>query len=191
MTWVCEADERAATLRAHEADAIASLTPEDAMKRRLAVSLLTAAALTLALAAGPARAGSATNDLTVTANVVGSCTIAAATLDFSDYDATTDAIAETDIVVSCTNGTTYSIALEGTNADRSMSGGAGESLNYDLFSDAARTVAWDFSTPVSATATSPGPGPSDYPVPVYGRIPAGQPVSPGVYGDVLTMTVNF
>lgn len=191
MTWVCEADELAATLRAHEADAIASLTPEDAMKRRLAVSLLTAATLALALAAGPARAGSDTADLTVTANVVGSCTIAAATLDFGDYDPAAGAIASTDILVTCTNGTTYSIALEGTNADRSMSGGAGESLNYDLFSDAARTVAWDFSTPVSATATNPAAGPSVYPVPVYGLIPAGQPVSTGVYGDVLTMTVNF
>lgn len=161
------------------------------MKRRLAVSLLTAAALTLALAAGPARAGSDTADLTVTANVVGSCTIAAATLDFGDYDPITDKEASTNIELSCTNGTTYSIDLEGTNADRSMSGGAGESLNYDLFSDAARTVAWDFSTPVSATATNPAAGPSVHPVPVYGRIPANQLVSTGVYGDVLTMTVNF
>jgi spore coat protein U-like protein len=192
MTWVCEADERAATLRAHEADAIASLTPEDAMNRRLAVSLLTAATLALALAAGPARAGSATNDLTVTATVLGSCTIAPATLAFGAYDPAGNKDASAPITVSCTSGTTYWIGLGlGNNGNRTMAGGTAESLAYELYRDVPGGVVWDNAVFPVSTANTVGAGVAPYTTTVHGRITAGQIVSTGAYSDTVTMTVNF
>lgn len=160
------------------------------MTRRLAVSLLTAAVLALAFVAGPARAGSAGGSLTVTATVLGSCTINSPTLAFGDYDPAdvlpTDAFA--DITVTCNEGAAYEIVLAGTNDDRAMTG-AGGTLEFDLFSDAGRTALWDASNPVTGTATLVGF--DDYTHTVYGRIPAGIPAATGAYTGNIAMTVNF
>jgi spore coat protein U-like protein len=161
------------------------------MKRRLAVSVLTAAALAVALAAGPARAGIDTSTLTVTANVVGTCTIDAATLAFGDYDPLLGRDAEGTVTVRCTHGTDYSIGLGGTNADRAMSGPNGDTLNFDLYTDAARIEAWENATTVGGTATIAAGGLTAYTETVYGRIPAGQQVSTGAYNGTVAMTVDF
>jgi spore coat protein U-like protein len=161
------------------------------MKRRLAVSVLTAAALAIALAAGPARAGNDTNTLTVTANVVGTCEIDPATLAFGNYDPLADRDAQGTITVRCTSGTNYSIGLGGTNADRAMSGPNGDTLNFELYTDADRIEAWENATAVSGTATTAAGGLTVYTETVYGRIPAGQQVSTGGYNGTLAMTVNF
>jgi len=161
------------------------------MTRRLAVSLLTAAAFALTLVAGPAQAGSAGNTLTVTANVLGTCTIDSPTLAFGDYDPLLDRDASATITVNCTQGTVYSIALGGTNATRSMSGPNSEVLEFDLYTDVARSTAWENATTVGGTATTIAAGLTAYPHEVYGRIPSGQQVSTGAYNGSVAMTVNF
>lgn len=66
-------------------------------------------------------------------------------------------------------------------------------LNYNLYLDAARTVIWGDAT--SGTQNffiqNPQPNNQDISIPVYGRIPAGQGVSVGNYGNMLTVTINF
>ena len=161
------------------------------MKRRLALSLLTAATLALALAAGPARAGSDTNTLTVQANVLGTCTIDPATLDFGDYDPAAVKDVSANITVNCTYGTSHWIGLDlGTNGDRTMAGGTSEFLTYELYRDALRTETWDDADP-GVTSPAGTPGLAAYTATVYGRIPANQLVSTGAYADSVTMTVNF
>jgi spore coat protein U-like protein len=169
------------------------------MKRLLLLSAV--AVVAFATAVPTARAGSATNTLTVSATVLGICTIDPATLAFPNYDPTaanTDATAT--ITVHCTSGSSYWIGLglggHATGAGaRRMAGGATEFLTYELYRDAGRSTVWDdaipTTTPPTSTASNAAPGYSAYTATVYGRIGGGQAVSTGGYSDTVTMTVNF
>lgn len=81
--------------------------------------------------------------------------------------------------------------LYGSVVTRQMATGA-ERLGYGLFLDAARTVIWG-----DGTGGTEAYGPVDPPawdvvtLPVYGRIPGGQDVPSGVYGDTVVVTINF
>ncbi len=65
-----------------------------------------------------------------------------------------------------------------------------ETLNYNLFTDAARSTIWG-----DATSGTSRYGPikpvSSNTITIYGRIPAGQDVSAGAYTDTVVATLNF
>jgi spore coat protein U-like protein len=166
------------------------------MNRLLRLAPLALAAALLVTAA-PARAQTATNTLTVSATVIGSCTIDPASLTFTNYDPSAGAPLDASgtITVNCTQGTDYWIGLDDGAAfsgTRRMTNGA-EFLGYTLWRDAARTIAWDNADPVGqhSTANTPGPGYAAYNATVFGRIANGQIVPVGAYSDSVTMTVNF
>jgi spore coat protein U-like protein len=74
---------------------------------------------------------------------------------------------------------------------RQMALGA-ERLDYNLYSDAARTVIWGDGTGGSQTVTStPAGATHGATVTIYGRIGAGQWVPPGGYTDTIAVTVFF
>ncbi len=75
-----------------------------------------------------------------------------------------------------------------TYASRVMKSGA-NSLNYNLYINAARTAVWGDGTGGSSTATASPNGTTN--LDIFGRIPAGQDVGVGVYGDNLVATVYF
>lgn len=164
------------------------------MTRLLALSAVTSLVLATGFAATPARAGSAGNFLGVSANVLGACTIDAATLAFGDYDPAAARDGSGTITVRCTQGSNFSVDLgTGSNASgaaRRMAGGVGEYLGYELYSDSGRTTVWS-TAGYSANATTVAAAFSPYTLTVWGRIPAGQTVSTGAYADSVTMTVNF
>lgn len=164
------------------------------MKRILLASTVAVAALAIAFIARPARAGTNTNNLTISANVLGICTIDPAALAFGNYDSTANVDVSTNITVHCTSGSSYWIGLGlGNNASgavRRMVNGGTNFLNYELYRDNNRTQVWDNAVP--GTLSSAGnAGFSAYTTPVYGRIPAGQIQPIGAYGDSVVMTVNF
>lgn len=167
------------------------------MNRLLSLVAVTCTALAIALVASPAQAQTATNTLTVEADVLGVCTIDAATLDFDNYDATAgDLDDSSDITVNCTQGSTFWIGLDlggdPAGTTRQMANGTSR-LQYELYRDAARTQAWDNTDgglgTVAATHTGVGLGAQT--IPVYGTIPGNQLVPAGYYSDSVTMTVNF
>ena len=67
-----------------------------------------------------------------------------------------------------------------------MSGGSA-TLNYQLYSDAARTTVWGDDTYGNSVSTSG----TDVDLSVYGRIPGQQNVPAGSYSDVLTITISY
>jgi spore coat protein U-like protein len=166
------------------------------MKRALVLASAAAAA-SLLLLARPARAGSNTNTLTVSANVLGICTIDPAALAFGSYDSTANVDVSTNITVHCTLGSSYWIGLGlGSNSSgstRRMVNGGTNYLSYELYRDSGHTQIWDNAdpdpTPPHSSAGTPGF--TAYTTPVYGRIPAGQVQPIGAYGDSVVMTVNF
>ena len=76
---------------------------------------------------------------------------------------------------------------------RRMVNGAAR-LNYNLYLDAARTIIWGDGSNGTQTyfINNPQPNNADIPVPVYGRIPAGQTtVAKGSYSDTISAIVNY
>jgi spore coat protein U-like protein len=147
--------------------------------------------------AAPADAASVSTTFTVTATVLASCDVTAANLDFGNYTsgAGSDTTANTTVDVTCTNGTNYTIALDGGSVShdpsaRAMSAGGSNVLNYGLYTDASCTTVWGDGTGVSTTISATGDGTAQ-PATIYGRIPAGQYVPATQYTDQITVQVNY
>ena len=164
------------------------------LNRKLTHIALGTIALSLAVSSG-AFAGSATNNVTVTATISNNCILSTGSVAFGSYDPVvtnhTAALAQTGtFTVSCTKGAAATISLgNGGNFNgghRFMASG-GNQLQYELYSDSglshiwnsANTVAYNSTTMAATTET------------IYGQIPAGQDVNTGSYSDTVVATVNF
>jgi spore coat protein U-like protein len=138
----------------------------------------------------------------VQATVRANCAITATDLNFGDYlPSAGDVSVQSSLSVRCTNGTPYTVSLNagsttgGSITQRLMANGANR-LQYNLYTDAARTTVWGDGTTGSRPAgTGSGLQPAravDYPV--YGLLPdsaTNQDAPVGVYADVVTATVVF
>lgn len=129
------------------------------------------------------------------------CTITAPGIAFGAYDprsaapdngtGTITAVCPTSVtapVVQLSPGTS------GTFTARRMVSGAW-ALNYNLYSDSARTAVWGDGTGGTAAVTLSGGvvirGQQRFTRTVYGRIAARQNVGAGSYGDTVFMTIVF
>ncbi len=67
-----------------------------------------------------------------------------------------------------------------------------DALLYNIYLDAARTAIWGDGTQGSQIWSTPSPAVrTRVNVPIYGRIPAGQNIGVGSYGDTLMITINY
>ena len=140
-------------------------------------------------------AGSASANVTVTANVAANCVINAGSVAFGAYDpvtanASTDLDGAGNFQVQCTKGTAATVTLgNGLNfsgGTRRMSTGS-DFLNYNLYTSSARSTVWNTTNTVSYTATSK----ALFTLDVYGRVPSNQDISTGSYTDTVVATINF
>lgn len=164
--------------------------------------LRSAAALALIVGAGSAFADQASDTFLVTAQVQSNCEVTASDLAFGQYIPGAGAVeSESNISVRCSNGTPYTVALNGGTteggsiAQRLMTSGDG-SLEYNLFLDDARTSLWgDGTTGDVLAGVGEGLNPANAQIAtVYGFVPesaANQAAKPGSYSDVVTVTVAF
>ncbi len=145
--------------------------------------LLTLAAGVTVLSAASAMAATATGTLTVTALVNNSCTIGNATLDFGTYLTATGSTAAASVNVTCTLGTTYTLAI-------------GQGLHYDSVGATNRLKANNkgmYYIPYSAAFTAPtlvGSGVA-IPTAITGTAAAGANVPGDTYADSVIMTVTY
>lgn len=151
--------------------------------------LVTALAAGLASGAAWAETRSSTFDSRIQVNA--SCTISGTDLAFDAITTgtTSNVDSTSELSVDCSSGTTYQVALSNGanfNQTRRMAWGASY-VSYGLFSNAARTSAWDSSNTVSGTGTG-----SLQRIPVYGRVFAGQSITnTGSYADTIVATVTY
>jgi spore coat protein U-like protein len=145
----------------------------------------------------PSGASQITTTFQVKATVLASCQVSAADLDFGNYAPTSgaDSSADTTIDVTCTNGTNYTVALDGGSvmhdvSARAMSDGGSHNLSYGLYTSASFTTAWGDGTASTATVSGTGNGASQA-LTVYGRLPASQYVPAASYADQITVTVTY
>jgi spore coat protein U-like protein len=146
---------------------------------------LAAAALFL-LAAGPSDAA---------------CTVTTTGVNFGDYDVfvTVPQDSTGSVTVSCDRNpptdVTIAIGPSGTTGGflpRSLrNASAPDRLNYNLFTNASRSVVWGDGTSGTATVVLRRVRRNrPQTATIYGRIPPGQNVSVGSYSDTLTVTIT-
>ena len=127
-----------------------------------------------------------------------SCTISVTSVNFGSYNvfggSATDSTGT--VVYNCNNMAhniviTLSKGASSSFNPRTMTR-SGETLNYNLFRDAARTTIWgDGTSGTSTYSDNNPPNATNVTVTVYGRVPSGQDVSAGVYSDTVSAVINF
>ncbi len=145
----------------------------------------------------PALAGQATTSFAVSANVQSSCSVTAGALAFGSYIASsgTPNDASSNVVVTCTSGLAYTVALDGgTNTAtvnaRAMTDGSSHNLTYALYTASNHTTIWGDGNLSTSTVSGTGNGAAQT-LPVFGRIPVSQFVVAGGYTDSVGVTVNY
>jgi len=167
--------------------------------RRPACRALIAATLAAGMLQG-ALAATATATFQVTANVATQCTVTAADLAFGTVDPLGGNVDQTTTVtVRCTKNTAYTVGLNAgttagaTLAQRLMANGS-DTMNYNLYTDAARTTVWGNSAaaPTWVSGTGAGMG-TPQALTVYGRVPSGQTnLAVGSFVETaVTVTVTY
>ena len=156
-----------------------------------------------AMAVGAAQSATTPASFQVTANLQATCSASAATLAFGAYTPGGGALAaNTNVVVRCTKGTTFSVSLNGgsgggTVAQRLMLSGATNHLQYNLYTAAAFGTVFGDGTGSSATVSGTGAGTAAanaVNVPIFGQIPdnaTNQVSVPGAYADTIVATVTY
>jgi len=132
----------------------------------------------------------------VQARVEAVCEVTASDLAFGTYTSQggTPLQGTTLLRATCTPGSTYNVGLnEGTSPgatvnQRKMASGT-NALNYQLYSDSARSVIWGNTTGTD-TVTGVGTGLAvDHTV--FGAVPAAQVVPAGDYADTITVRIYY
>ena len=144
-------------------------------------------------------AATGTATMTVSTTVPNSCTISVGAMDFGAYDMSsgTALTATADITSTCTLGgaTTITLSQGGTSSDdssessplRQMTNGL-VSLDYNLYTDVARTDVWGNTIGSGAAVTATG---SAVTTTIYGDITPEQSVSAGSFSDSVTVTLTY
>lgn len=161
--------------------------------------IILATSVVLATCSAASFAATATANFNVTATVTGACYISntIADLAFGNIDVLdgTNTDSTTTFDVTCTSGDAFNIGLnEGSNSNagqnRMKLAGGTSYLNYNLYSDSARNVAWG-DTIGTNTVSGTGDG-SAATYTVYGQVPSGQTgLLRGDYSDQVQVTVTY
>jgi spore coat protein U-like protein len=163
--------------------------------------ILTATLAAGAMVAGVAQAGTTGTTFQVSATVLATCSATAGPLTFPNYTpGGGNQKGQTNILVSCTNKAAFTVALDkgstvgGTIGQRLMFLSAGNTLQYNLYQDAAfGTLFGDGTTGKTLTGTGTGIN-TAVTVPVFGQLldsPTNQAASVGTYTDTVNVTVTF
>jgi spore coat protein U-like protein len=164
------------------------------------IACLSAGAL-LATAGATQAANPATTTFQVSATVLKNCTVAATNLAFGNYTPTAGALSVNSTVsVSCTKSSGFTVSLDkgtsgGSIAQRLMSDGAGDTLQYNLYTAASFATVWGDGTGSSVKQAGTGAGMGTPVVlTVYGNLPdnaTNQGVPPNTYTDTITVSVAY
>lgn len=139
--------------------------------------------------------GGVQTSFSVNANVLTTCTINAANLDFGTAGFLSGNVDSSNtITINCNSGLPYTISLDGglsgaTNPTlRQMVNGA-DDVTYAIYQNAARTIPWGDLIGTN-TISSVGTGLSQV-FTTYGRVPTQTTPPPGTYSDTVVVTITY
>lgn len=133
---------------------------------------------------------------TASATVVNNCLISASNVAFGTAGVLSSSLTATgSISATCTNGDAFRISLNsgssGNVAARALQRqGGGGAVNYQLYTDSARSIPWGDGTAGTSMVTGTGSGNAQA-ISVYGKVPAQATPVPGNYSDTITATIAF
>jgi len=148
----------------------------------------------------PAAAATATSNLHVTITITSECLLGTVTdVNFGTHGVlSSDVTAQGSISVQCTNGQTYTLALDkgaGAGADantvdsRFMTLASGtDTIAYGLYKDSALTQQWGDTGGNLFSGTGTGAAVA---IPVYGKVPSQTTPSAGTYNDTVVVTLTY
>ena len=160
------------------------------------------AGVMLALA-GSAQAATKTSNITVTASVASNCNITTTNMAFGAFTGVADLVGTATVGVRCSKGTGFTVTLSpgttagATFAQRLLSDGGANTLQYNLFSDAAYTNIWGDGTASTDAYSATGTGLSvagQFNRTVYGKLPnnsTNQDAQVGSYSDTIVASVVY
>jgi spore coat protein U-like protein len=127
------------------------------------------------------------------------CNFVAGDINFGTYDLLTNqpSVTSGTVTVTCNPAkprlvtVTLSAGQSGTFASRQMSAGPGDRLLYNIFTDSSFTTVFGDGNGGSRSLTNSVIKNVPWVITYYGRMPAGQDVAAGLYGDRLVLTVDF
>ena len=145
-------------------------------------------------------AATVTTTFQVQASVNALCSISAVNLTFPAVDPlSSQTDGATTVTVNCTKNSPYTVGLTAgtttgaTIAQRLMANGA-DTMNYNLYTDAARSIVWGntAAAPTWVSGTGAGMGTAQV-LNVYGRVAGGQTnLAVGTYTEpTITVTVTY
>ena len=149
------------------------------------------------VATTPAFAATTGTTLNVDATVTANCSVSATALSFGNVNPLGgDVDTSATLTVTCTSGTGW-VATAGVGsgsgasyAARRMTSG-GNTLNYNVYTNALRTNVWGDGTGSTVTIAASGTGAAQNST-LYGRVPTGQTGAiPGSYTDTVAVTVTY
>jgi spore coat protein U-like protein len=157
------------------------------MKTLLSRAALAAAAMALGLSDG--QATQAPGNLSVSLTVTSNCTVGtSSSITFPKTTGQQDVDGQGSVSITCASGTTYTVALgttlHYTTSRQMQTSDASGVIPYELYSDPARTIVWNSSSPLPKTSTG-----TDL-IPVYGHALASG-ATPGTYNDTVSITVYY
>ena len=120
-----------------------------------------------------------------------SCSVSSVPVVFGDYDPFSPTALENtgQVSIQCDSEAVLRVGISEGNGsfDRRLMWNGSDQLEYNLYGDAARTVVWGDGI----SAADVGASGQRIDLPIFGQMPSKQNVPPGVYQDVLTITVSF
>jgi spore coat protein U-like protein len=153
------------------------------------------------MAAGVAQSATTGTSFAVTATVQATCSATAVALAFPAYTPGTGAqIGNTTISVKCTKNSPFTVALNagattGTSFAQRLMGSGANTLQYQLYKDAALTTVFGDGTASTQTVTGTGLGiATANSVQVFGQVldsATNQAAAAGAYADTITVTVTY
>ena len=168
------------------------------MSKKTKIAMCVALVLNSVNVAPVALASTTTATIPVSVTVIDSCIVDATPVVFGNYTGISGGSSSAAATVSptCTVGTAYTIELcaglgnSATYANRKLTGPSGSVINYNLYSDAARTVVWGDGSAGTARPSGIGTGTAQ-PISLYCSVPSAQAVAVGSYSDTVTVTLTY
>jgi len=135
--------------------------------------------------------------LPVQITIDGACSFGVNNMDFGTHVGLLNGVDATgNITVTCSASLPYTVELnEGTGANATVelrhmtiSGGGTDTVGYELYSDAGRTILWGDDSLSTSSVSETGTGTAQT-LSVYGRVPIQFTPVNGTYSDTVTVTI--
>lgn len=129
------------------------------------------------------------------AKVNSTCTVAVLPINFGTINSNSQNLQSTTLIATCTKGTAFTVALSSgmsndfSNRYMTLTDDS-DQLKYNIYFDNLYSNILGDGSANTSTINDIGTG-NDQTFTLFGKIPTGQFVSPGIYSDLISVTLSY